>query len=153
MSAERDFVIVGSGFGRSVGVGGGSLVHANTLPIPKTQFFEAPSWARLATWEGDLGGLPGDLGADRQLREDELGGPRRRRYTEGPGPLAGGAPSGRSFTTTSIDHRHRVFGDEGPWVVDGSAMSANPGVNRSLTITALAERAMKFVPPKESGSA
>lgn len=65
----------------------------------------------------------------------------------------GGAPSGRSFTTTSIDYRHRVFGDEGPWVVDGSAMSANPGVNRSLTITALAERAMKFVPPKESGSA
>jgi len=33
-------------------------------------------------------------------------------------------------------------------VIDGSAVSANPGVNPSLTITALAERAMTFIPPK-----
>src|ERR1700693_4786846 len=31
-----------------VGVGGGSLVYANTLPIPKDDFFAAESWARLA---------------------------------------------------------------------------------------------------------
>ncbi|HEX2678906.1 MAG TPA: hypothetical protein VHM19_19780, partial [Polyangiales bacterium] len=30
----------------------------------------------------------------------------------------------------------------------GSAVSANPGVNPSLTITALAERAMSFIPVK-----
>ncbi len=35
-------------------------------------------------------------------------------------------------------------------MVDGSAISANPGVNPSLTITALAERAMTFVPPMDS---
>jgi cholesterol oxidase len=36
-------------------------------------------------------------------------------------------------------------------VVDGSAISANPGVNPSLSITALAERAMALVPAKASG--
>jgi cholesterol oxidase len=35
-------------------------------------------------------------------------------------------------------------------VVDGSAVSANPGVNPSLTICALAERAMERIPAKES---
>jgi cholesterol oxidase len=47
-----------------------------------------------------------------------------------------------------IDARHRVFGYDGLWVIDGSAISANPGVNPALTITALAERAMSFVPAK-----
>jgi cholesterol oxidase len=37
-----------------VGVGGGSLVYANTLPIPKRPFFKSPSWAHLADWEKEL---------------------------------------------------------------------------------------------------
>jgi len=37
-----------------VGVGGGSLVYANTLPIPKKEFFTAKSWAHLADWENEL---------------------------------------------------------------------------------------------------
>src|SRR5476649_170616 len=37
-----------------VGVGGGSLVYANTLPIPKKNFFSSPSWAHLADWETEL---------------------------------------------------------------------------------------------------
>jgi cholesterol oxidase len=37
-----------------VGVGGGSLVYANTLPLPKPEFFKAPSWAHLADWEAEL---------------------------------------------------------------------------------------------------
>ena len=47
-----------------------------------------------------------------------------------------------------IDGFHRVFGHEGLHVVDGSAVSANLGVNPSLTITAQAERAMAFWPNK-----
>ena len=33
-----------------VGYGGGSLVYANTLPVPKDDFFQAPSWSHLAAW-------------------------------------------------------------------------------------------------------
>ena len=37
-----------------VGVGGGSLVYASTLPVPKDHFFKAPSWAHLADWKDEL---------------------------------------------------------------------------------------------------
>ncbi len=48
-----------------------------------------------------------------------------------------------------IDARNRVFGYENLYVVDGSMIPANLGVNPSLTITALAEHAMSHVPLKE----
>ena len=47
-----------------------------------------------------------------------------------------------------IDAYQRVFGYDGLHIVDGSAVSANLGVNPSLTITAQAERAMAFWPNK-----
>ena len=50
--------------------------------------------------------------------------------------------------TGVIDPDHRVFGYENLYVCDGSAVPANPGVNPSLTITAMAERAMEQVPAK-----
>ena len=37
-----------------VGVGGGSLVYANTLPVPGDSFFSSPSWASLADWKSEL---------------------------------------------------------------------------------------------------
>ena len=43
--------------------------------------------------------------------------------------------------------RHRVFGYQNMYVCDGSVVAANLGVNPSLTITALSERAMSFIPP------
>lgn len=45
-----------------------------------------------------------------------------------------------------VDPYHRVWGYPGLHVVDGSAVPANPGVNPSLTITALAERALSYWP-------
>lgn len=60
--------------------------------------------------------------------------------------ILGGCCMGDSKETGVIDHQHRVFGYDGLYVVDGSAVSANPGVNPSLTITALAERAMSLIP-------
>lgn len=56
--------------------------------------------------------------------------------------VLGGCCMGDSPDTGVIDKDHRVFGYQGLYVIDGSAMSANPGVNPSLTITAMAERAM-----------
>src|SRR5207302_575297 len=61
--------------------------------------------------------------------------------------ILGGACMGASAEDGVIDHRHRVFGYDGLYVIDGSAISSNPGVNPALTITALAERAMSFIPP------
>ncbi len=62
--------------------------------------------------------------------------------------ILGGACMGKDAREGVIDAQHRVFGYDGLFVIDGSAVSANPGVNPSLTITALAERAMSFIPPK-----
>ncbi len=60
--------------------------------------------------------------------------------------ILGGAVMGRTPEEGVIDAEHRVFGYENLFVCDGSAVSANPGVNPSLTILALAERAMDRVP-------
>jgi cholesterol oxidase len=60
--------------------------------------------------------------------------------------ILGGCQMGSDAASGVIDARHRLFGYEGLYVVDGAAISANPGVNPSLTITALAERAMTFIP-------
>jgi cholesterol oxidase len=60
--------------------------------------------------------------------------------------ILGGAVIGDSPDTGVIDPYHRVYGHPGLHVVDGAAVSANLGVNPSLTITAQAERAMSFWP-------
>ena len=60
----------------------------------------------------------------------------------------GGAVIGDSPETGVIDAYQRVYGHPGLHVADGSAISANLGVNPSLTITAQAERAMSFWPNK-----
>ncbi|WP_031029835.1 GMC family oxidoreductase [Streptomyces albus] len=60
----------------------------------------------------------------------------------------GGCPIGDSPASGVIDPYHRLYGHPGICVVDGSAVSANLGVNPSLTITAQAERAMAFWPNK-----
>jgi cholesterol oxidase len=58
----------------------------------------------------------------------------------------GGVTIGDSPEAGVIDPYHRIYGYSGLHVVDGSAISANLGVNPSLTITAQAERAMAFWP-------
>ncbi len=62
--------------------------------------------------------------------------------------ILGGCCMGANAAGGVVDAQNRVFGYDGLWVVDGSAISANPGVNPSLTITALAERALTFVPAR-----
>jgi len=64
--------------------------------------------------------------------------------------ILGGAVIGADPEHGVVDASNRVFGYENLLVCDGSAVPANPGVNPSLTITALAERAMSQVPPKGS---
>ncbi|GAB7182633.1 GMC family oxidoreductase [Kitasatospora sp. Ki12] len=60
----------------------------------------------------------------------------------------GGCPIGDAPETGVVDPYHRLYGYPGISVVDGAAVSANLGVNPSLTITAQAERAMSMWPNK-----
>jgi cholesterol oxidase len=60
----------------------------------------------------------------------------------------GGCTIGDSRDTGVIDPYQRVYGHPGLHIADGSAITANLGVNPSLTITAQAERAMAFWPNK-----
>ncbi len=64
----------------------------------------------------------------------------------------GGCVIGDSAETGVVDEGQRVFGYRNLMIVDGSVMPANPGVNPSLTNTALAEHAMAGVPEVESES-
>lgn len=66
--------------------------------------------------------------------------------------VMGGCVMGSSALDGVIDEHHQVFGYPGLYVVDASAIPANVGVNPSLTITALAERAMGHMPVRD-GSA
>lgn len=60
----------------------------------------------------------------------------------------GGCVIADSATHGVVDSQQRVFGYQNMYICDGSVIAANLGVNPSLTITALAERAMSFVPAK-----
>ncbi|MEA2478213.1 MAG: cholesterol oxidase, partial [Thermoleophilaceae bacterium] len=62
----------------------------------------------------------------------------------------GGAPIGADAEHGVIDSDQRVFGYSNLLVCDGSAVPANVGVNPSLTITAMTERAMSRIEPKEA---
>ena len=62
--------------------------------------------------------------------------------------ILGGCGIGADEATGVIDKHHEVFNYPGLYVADGSAIPANLGVNPSLTITAMTERAMMLIPPK-----
>jgi cholesterol oxidase len=62
--------------------------------------------------------------------------------------ILGGAVIAPDADAGVVDERQRAFGYENLLVCDGSVVPANPGVNPSLTITALAEHAMSFIEPE-----
>lgn len=62
--------------------------------------------------------------------------------------ILGGAPIGKNADEGLIDGNFAVHNYHGLYVIDGSVMPANPGVNPSLTITALAEFAMSKIASK-----
>lgn len=66
--------------------------------------------------------------------------------------ILGGCPFGEDADGGVIDLDCQVHNYPGLYVVDGSIVPANPGVNPSLTITALAEYAIGRIPPKPKQS-
>ncbi|MGC4949766.1 GMC family oxidoreductase N-terminal domain-containing protein [Streptomyces sp. DT224] len=116
------------------GIGKGLLTarQGHGAPNP-TQIAEATRSATLLAEE--INGFPGsNIG-------ELMGTPLTAHFL-------GGCPIGATADEGVIDPYHRLFGHPGISVVDGSAVSANLGVNPSLTITAQAERAMSFWPNK-----
>ena len=118
-STDYDVVVVGSGFGGSV------------------------SALRLT----EKGYRVGELEAGRRFTDETLPN------TVGDvvdvpmtAHILGGAVIGDSPDTGVVDPYQRVYGAPGLHVVDGAAVSANLGVNPSLTITAQAERALALWP-------
>lgn len=83
----------------------------------------------------------------------EMGGTAMSMVTEilfdvpGTAHVLGGCPMGKSAAEGVVDAENRVFGYRNLYVCDGSVISANLGVNPSLTICALTERAMSQIPP------
>jgi cholesterol oxidase len=69
------------------------------------------------------------------------------------GHILGGCAIGPDAENGVVDAACRVYGHNGLYVIDGSVIPANIGVNPSLTITAIAEFAMSLIPPKaETGN-
>ncbi|MFT5952357.1 MAG: cholesterol oxidase, partial [Bacteroidia bacterium] len=62
--------------------------------------------------------------------------------------ILGGAVMGADPSEGVIDKNNKIFGYENLYIIDGSMISANPGVNPSLSITAIAERAMDQIHTK-----
>jgi cholesterol oxidase len=62
--------------------------------------------------------------------------------------ILGGAPIGRTAEDGVVNESFEVHNYEGLYIIDGSIMPANPGINPSLTITALAEYAMSRIESK-----
>ncbi|WP_431950388.1 GMC oxidoreductase [Actinacidiphila sp. bgisy167] len=119
---------------RPSGPGKGLLTARQGHGAPNPSFIpQAAEAARLLAEEinGFAGGTVGDL----------TGTPLTAHFL-------GGCVIGEDAGHGVIDPYHRLFGHPGIHVVDGSAVSANLGVNPALTITAQAERAMSLWPNK-----
>jgi cholesterol oxidase len=63
--------------------------------------------------------------------------------------ILGGCPVGRSAEDGVVDTAFQIHNYPGLYAIDGSVVPGNPGVNPSLTITAMAEYAMSLIPPKD----
>ena len=62
--------------------------------------------------------------------------------------ILGGAVMGKNKSEGVIDKNNEVFGYPNMFIIDGSMISANPGVNPSLSITAIAEHSMSQIKNK-----
>lgn len=66
--------------------------------------------------------------------------------------ILGGCPMGKTAEEGVVDEQFRVHDYPNMWVLDGSIIPCNLGVNPSLTITALSEYAMSLIPDKEGNT-
>ncbi len=124
--------------GRRGRLGGRTLTSAQGHGEPNPTYIKAGHEAMRAL-AGRLGDLTGEYTVPGGAWPEVFDIPLTAHFL-------GGAPISDSPEHGVVDAYHRVWGYPGIHVVDGSAVSANLGVNPSLTITAQAERAMSLWP-------
>src|SRR5262249_8311185 len=112
------------GRGVTTGLRVGLTTELGEGPAPTASIPEATELAHLVAKKID--GF-----AESMVTETMLGTPTTAH-------ILGGCVMGDSPEAGVIDRDHKVFHYDGLYVIDGAAVSANPGVNPSLTITALA---------------
>jgi len=127
-----------------------SLDNSITVLGKKTRFGRTKLTSKQGTGQPNPSWIPVANQAARQLAEN-IGGAPGGTYGDlfnipMTAHFIGGCPIGDSAATGVIDPYQRLYGYPGLHVVDGSALSANLGVNPSLSITAQAERAMALWP-------
>jgi cholesterol oxidase len=66
--------------------------------------------------------------------------------------ILGGCPMGATAAEGVINDKFQVHGYPNMYILDGSVVQGNLGVNPSLTITALSEYAMSHIPDKEGNT-
>lgn len=147
---------------------GWSRKSAIVLAMQATDTSMELHWKRRRWWWPFGGGLTSDWGKRQppatflpEAHEvttrlaDKLGGqaasvlPEVALDTTTTAHILGGCPMGADAEDGVIDKYNRVFNYRGLYVIDGSMIPANLGVNPSLTITALAERAMHYIPARD----
>jgi cholesterol oxidase len=127
-----------------------SLNNSITVLSRRTRFGRLRLTSTQGTGEPNPSWIPVANQAARQLA-DNIGGAPGGTYGDlfnvpMTAHFIGGCPIGDSAETGVIDPYHRLYGYDGLHVLDGSALSANLGVNPSLSIAALAERATALWP-------
>ena len=66
--------------------------------------------------------------------------------------ILGGSPMGKNKDEGLINERFEVFGYPNMYILDGSVLQSNPGVNPSFSISSIAEYAMSLIPEKEGNT-
>lgn len=113
---------------------GGLASELDVGPPPAAHIARAEALARL--YAEEVGGKPFTLFTEQLLNIPSTA------------HILGGAVMGADPESGVIDRAGRLFGYENALVCDGSMISANPGVNPSLSITAISEYIMAQVPPR-----
>jgi choline dehydrogenase-like flavoprotein len=152
-----------------VDVGGGSLVYANTLFYPPDNFFEHIENSMRMIWKRGLWGgiiILENSGNKRVPTYIDVGQQVMEAYARKANGIAqniilevmfdrpttahilGGCPMSESITDGVVNPDLSVHGYPGLYVVDGSVIQGNVGVNPSFTILAVAEYAISKIPEK-----
>jgi choline dehydrogenase-like flavoprotein len=137
MTDTYDYIIVGSGFGGSVSAMRLAEKGYSTLILEQGKRFEPGDFAK-SNWN-----------LRKYLWLPQLGmyGIQKLLFNRPTtAHILGGVPMGKSAKNGVVNEKLEVFNYPGLYIIDGSIIQTNPGVNPSYSILAMAEYAMSLIP-------